>query len=76
MFVIIIFICMHMYYHACYNKSFSGDVVPLASTNEFGYRVSVTNVASDDGLNPTLLITLPQGVLLSRYVSIVLSMKH
>ena len=59
---------MHELHAIMHALSFSGDVIPLASTNEFGYRVSIINAAGDDGLNPTLLITLPQGVLLSRYV--------
>ena len=48
---------------------FSGDAIPLASTNEFGFQASITNVAMDDGLNPRFLIMLPQGVRLGRYVS-------
>ena len=50
-------------------SSCSDKTTPLASTNEFGFRVDITNSAKDDGLNPMLLIALPQGVLLSRYVS-------
>ena len=51
----------------------SGDVILLASASEFGFKVNITNVAVDDGLDPALLITLPQGVLLSRYVSIIMA---
>ncbi len=41
----------------------------LASGNVFGYRVNVTNKADDDGLSPTLVVQLSQGVLLEEAVS-------
>lgn len=45
------------------------DSLVLASGNVFGYRVTVSNTAEDDGLNPTLMVQLSQGVLLEEAVS-------
>ena len=41
----------------------------LAPSNEFGYIVTVNNTAVDDGLSPTLVVRLPDGVIFQRLVS-------
>ncbi len=45
-----------------------GGNLVLASSNEFGYRVNVTNVAEDTAVSPVLIIRLPQQTRLSRTV--------
>ncbi len=46
----------------------AGGNIILSSSNEFGYRVSVTNVGVDTALSPALILRLPQQTRLSRTV--------
>ena len=41
----------------------------LAENNVFSYTIGVSNDASDDGLNPQLLIEIPAGILFDHFVS-------
>lgn len=55
------------------NSVSTGHTLLLSSANEFGYLVNVTNSGADDGLNPSLLVQLPNGVIFNRSVSHVIS---
>jgi hypothetical protein len=46
----------------------SDGQVMLASTNEFSFRLNITNEAPDTAVNPVLIIELPQQTRLSRTV--------
>ena len=46
----------------------AGGNLVLSSSNEFGYRVSATNVGADTAVSPALILRLPQQTRLSRTV--------
>lgn len=47
------------------------DTLLLVSGRTFSYDVLISNTASDDGLSPTLVLDLPNGVVFERTVRII-----